>query len=163
MTLIFFGILTLCIGQPNLTWDKWSWLIGNWAGLGSGQSGKGSGSFTFKTDLDNKILVRRSHSEYPAQGNKPEVIHNDLMIIYPDHSGSPSKAIYFDNEGHTINYSITYMDQSIVLTSDKIPNIPVFRLTYTRLNDEVVNTRFEISPSGEQFNTYLEGESKRTK
>jgi len=79
-------------------------------------------------------LVRKSHSEYPAQGNRPATIHNDFMIVSLDYSGNPSKAIYFDNEGHTMNYSITYTANTIVLLSEKIQNVPIFRLTYTLLD-----------------------------
>ncbi|HEY3390252.1 MAG TPA: hypothetical protein VGK38_11810 [Prolixibacteraceae bacterium] len=163
LTFALLGLLTTCFGQPNPTWEKWGWLIGEWAGEGSGQPGQGGGTFVFKPGLDNKILVRESHSEYPAMGSKPKIIHDDLMIIYPDYTGNPVKAIYFDNEGHTINYAITYADKSIALTSDKIPNVPVFRLTYSLLDNETVNTKFEISQDGEKFNTYIEGKSKKSK
>jgi len=162
-TVFFLGLFFTTFAQQNSTWNKWSWLIGDWAGAGSGLPGQGGGTFSFKTDLDQKILMRKSHSEYPANGNKPVVIHDDLMVIYSDNSGIPVKAIYFDNEGHTINYSITYSDKSIVLTSDKIQNIPVFRLTYIQLDDESVDTKFEISQDGVKFNTYIEGKSKKIK
>jgi len=144
-------------------WDKWKNLIGEWVGEGSGQPGQGGGTFSFQTDLDGKILVRKSHSEYPAAQNKPAVIHDDLMIIYLDFSGTPSKAIYFDNEGHIINYSIAYSDRSIVLTSDEIQNLPVFRLTYALTDNKTVNVKFEISSQGNQedFKTYVEGKSKK--
>ena len=160
---ILFGLLVNCLGQQNSRWNNWSWLIGEWKGERSGKSGQGGGTFTFKNDLDQRILVRKSHSEYPATGNEPRIIHDDLMVIYPDLSGNPVKAIYFDNEGHTINYSIVYLDRSIVLTSDKIPNIPVFRLTYSHLKDDTVDTKFEISRDDVKFNTYIEGRSIRIK
>lgn len=163
LTVALLGILSVSFGQQKPNWDKWSWLMGAWVGAGSGQPGQGGGTFTFKTDLDKKILVRKSLTEFPASGNKPKGIHEDLMIIYPDYSGNPSKAIYFDNEGHNINYSITYSDQSIALTSGKIPNMPVFRLTYTLLENETVNTKFEMSQDGEKFSTYIEGKSVRKK
>src|SRR5438046_2818566 len=131
LTIALLALITTCFSQQTSSWAKWSWLIGEWKGEGSGQPGQGSGTFSFKADLNNKILVRKSHSEYPATANKPEIIHDDLLIVYLDFFGNPSKAIYFDNEGHTINYSISYTDKSIVLLSDKIPNVPVFRLTYT--------------------------------
>jgi hypothetical protein len=161
LSMILLGILTNSIGQQNSNWKKWDWLIGEWIGEGGGQPGVGGGTFSFKPDLDNNILVRKSHSEYPATVNKPKVIHDDLMVVYSDFTGAPSKAIYFDNEGHTINYTITYSDKSIVLTSDKITNAPVFRLTYTLLENKMVDTKFEISQDGEKFMTYIEGKSKR--
>ena len=114
-------------------------------------------------DLDKKILVRKSHTEFPATDKKAKEIHDDLMIVYSDNSGNPSKAIYFDNEGHTINYAVTFSDKSIILTSEKIQNAPVFRLTYTLLEDKRVNTKFEMSQDGEKFTTYIEGKSRKTK
>jgi len=162
LTVVLIGIFTMSFGQQSASWDKWSWLIGEWVGEGNGQPGQGGGTLSFHHDLDQKILVRKSHTEFPASGNKPPVIHNDLLIIYPDYSGNPAKAIYFDNEGHTINYFITYADQSIVFTSTKIQNMPIFRLTYTLLNRDCVNTKFEFSQDGEKFATYIEGKSKKT-
>ena len=161
LLIVLSGFLSLCYGQQNDTWDEWNWLIGKWKGEGSGQPGQGGGTFSFFFDLDRNIIVRKSHSEYPAAENKPKTIHDDLMIVYPDISGSPDKAIYFDNEGHTINYTISYLEQSIVLKSEKIPGSPVFRLTYTSLDKKTVNTRFEISQDGEKFMTYIEGKSKK--
>jgi len=163
LSAVLFGLYVTCIGQQNSTWNQWNWLIGDWAGEGSGKPGQGGGTFSFIADLDQKILVRKSHSQYPALGNKPTIIHDDLMVVYPDYSGNPVKAIYFDNEGHTINYSITYSDKTIVLTSDRIGNIPVFRLTYIQLNDESVDTKFEISQDGVKFSSYVEGKSIRIK
>lgn len=135
--------------------------MGEWRGEGSGQPGTGSGIFTFKTDLNGKILVRKAHTDYPATSAIPATIHDDLLIVYLDHSGNPSKAIYFDNEGHTINYSITYTEQSIVLQSEKIPHIPVFRLTYTSLGKDVIDTKFEMSQDGVKFVTYIKRKSKK--
>jgi hypothetical protein len=161
LTLALVGLLSTAFGQQSDIWNKWSWLIGDWAGEGTGQPGQGEGTFSFRPDLDKKILVRKSHSEYPAAESKPIVIHDDLMIIYPDQSGNPVKAIYFDNEGHTINYSISYPDKSIVMTGEKAANIPVFRLTYTLLENDIVNTKFEMSQDGVKFMVYIEGKSKR--
>ena len=163
LIIALFGFLSNCYGRQDSTWVKWNWLVGEWVGEGSGEPGSGGGTFSFKPDLDKKILVRNSHSEYPATEKTPKVIHEDLMIVYPDYSGNPSKAIYFDNEGHTINYTVTYSDKSIVLTSEKIPHVPVFRLSYSLLENGMVNTKFEISKDGEKFSTYIEGKSSRSK
>ena len=163
LTIALLGFFSISFGQQSSTWDKWSWLIGEWKGEGTGQPGQGSGTFSFAFNLDKKIIERKSHSEYPATENKPLVIHDDLMFIYLDFTGTPSKAIYFDNEGHTINYTISYSDKSIVMISDKIPNVPIFRLTYSLLDNESINTKFEMSQDGAKFMTYIEGKSKKTK
>jgi hypothetical protein len=161
LTLVFTGILLTTSGQQKDIWKNWNWLMGEWTGEGSGQPGQGGGTFTFSPDLNKNILVRRSHSEYPAAENRPKVIHDDLMIIYPDQTGIPAKAIYFDNEGHTIEYSIVYAGGSIVLTSQKTTGVPIFRLTYTLPDKDTVNTKFEMSQDGINFMVYVEGNSKR--
>jgi hypothetical protein len=161
LTMFLFGIFTVSYSQQNSTWSKWSWLTGEWVGEGGGQPGQGGGTFSFKTDLDGKILVRKSHAEYPASANKPKIVHDDLMIVYAENNGDPSKAVYFDNEGHIIHYSITYSERSIVFLSEKIPHVPVFRLTYSLLDNGGVNTAFEMSQDGEKFMMYVEGKSKK--
>jgi len=47
------------------------------------------GNRFFSFDLDRNILVRQSHSEYPATPDNPGTIHDDLMIVYPDYTGEP--------------------------------------------------------------------------
>ena len=83
------------------------------------------------------------------------------MIVYSNNPGDPEKAIYFDNEGHTINYTITYADKSIVFTSERISYFPVFRLIYVQLNNESVDTNFEFSQDGVKFSPYVEGKSRK--
>jgi hypothetical protein len=87
---------SVSFAQQNSTWDKWNWVMGKWTGEGSGEPGKGDGTFSFSLDLDKKVIIRKSHSEYSATDTKPSVIHDDLMIVYVDMDGNPSKAIYFD-------------------------------------------------------------------
>lgn len=124
-----------------------------------GQLGLGGGSFTFKHDLDDKILLRKNHSAYPATKDRPAVSHDDLMIIYPGNN-SP-RAIYFDNEGHVINYSINLSENAITLINDKVQGVPVFRLTYSLLGAQSVSIKFEMSQDGEKFKTYLEGSARK--
>ena len=160
---LLFSLTAHSFAQQVSQWAKWSWLIGEWKGEGSGKPGQGSGTFSLQPDLANKILVRKNHSEYPATKDKPATIHDDLMIVYTDFTGNPSKAIYFDNEGHTINYSIIYSDKSVVLTSDKIPNVPVFRLSYILLDKGSIDVKFEMSQDGQTFTIYTEGKCTKIK
>ncbi len=162
---VTIGLLTTILQgtaqQPG--WNKWQPLIGEWKGEGDGTPGKGSGTFSFAASLDGHILVRKSHSEYPAANNRPATVHDDLMVIYPDNSNNPAKAIYFDNEGHTINYNISYTDNAIVLLSEKISGTPAFRLTYTFAEANSISIKFEISMNGNDFTTYVEGKSIKIK
>ena len=85
------------------------------------------------------------------------------MIVYLDNAGQPGKAIYFDNEGHTIDYAITYREKSIIFASNKVQNMPVFRLTYVSLDKNTVDVKFEMSRDGENFLTYTQGKCTRKK
>ncbi len=153
--------VSLSFGQTYTDWSKFKWLMGEWAGEGSGKPGEGKGSFSLKEDLGGKILVRKNYTEYPATKDRPATIHNDLMVVYTDFSGTPSKAIYFDNEGHTINYTFHATEKSIVFISEKIPHVPVFRLTYEMIDATTLNIRFEMSEDGNTFMIYTAGKCIR--
>lgn len=154
----FFLIASHASSQES-SWEKWNWLIGEWVGEGSGQPGSGDGMFSLAADLDNKVLIRKNHSFYPATKDKPAIKHDDLMIIYPG-AASP-KAIYFDNEGHVINYVIILTDNKIVFVSEKVQSMPVFRLTYSMNSTQSIAIKFEMSQDGETFKTYIEGSARK--
>ncbi len=148
-------------GQQDTAWNKWNWLIGEWVGEGSGVPGQGGGWFSLVPDLNGKILMRKNHSEYPATKDKPQTVHDDLMVVYPGKTGAAEKAIYFDNEGHVISYTIDHLGTSIVFTSTKEGNVPIYRLTYIPIDKKNITVRFEMSPDGQKFHTYVEGKCKR--
>jgi hypothetical protein len=163
--LLAFLILALtllnCYAQENNRWDKVNWLTGEWKGEGSGQPGKGGGSFSFSYDLEKNILVRKSHSEYASNDGKSPIVHEDLMIVYSIQGGRQLMADYFDNEGHIIKYLVSVSENSVIFLSEKQDNAPVFRLSYTLLDEATANVRFEMSSDGVNFKTYVEGKSKR--
>ena len=142
---------------------SWDWLIGDWSGVGSGQPGEASGGFSFKMDLDNKIIVRTNITEISPQEGREAFAHKDLLVVYSSPGNSYDRAIYFDNEDHVINYTLNYQDRVITFTSDKIQNMPVFRLKYSQIDSDHINVLFEISMDGENFRKYLEGRSIKKK
>lgn len=151
--------------QTKVSWDKWNYLIGEWAGEGSGQPGQNEGSFSFQTDLDGKILVRKNHTFFPETPSVAAKTHDDLLIVYPGSQGGSQDAIYFDNEGNTIKYKVSFTENSIILTSEKSASSPRFRLAYIKLDDKTVNITFEMaSPDApESFRTYLSGKAFKIK
>jgi hypothetical protein len=160
---IFVIIACLAITRIAAASNDLSVLVGNWAGSGSGEPGKGVGGFSFTADLQGRVLVRRAHSEYPATASKPAVVHDDLMIVYADQS----KAIYFDNEGHVIHYDVTSDPQTktiTMLSTDPSP-LPRFRLVYTLAAHDELKVSFDISPTGktEDLKTYVSGTVTRSK
>ncbi len=151
--------------QAKNTWEKWDYLIGEWVGEHNGQPGEGEGRFSFQTDLGGKILVRKSHTVFPATDKSAAIVHDDLLIIYPGSGNNDQEAIYFDNEGHTIKYKVGYTDKSIILTSSITPNETRFRFTYTKIDDKSVNASFEMAQpqAPEEFKTYLSGKAAKVK
>ena len=151
------------IPAPN--WDAWRFLLGDWVGEGSGQPGQGSGGFTFTLELEKRILVRRNRAEYPATAQRPAYSHEDLMIVYPDADPKRTRAIYFDNEGHAIEYAVTFSPDGNAVTflSAAAAAAPRFRLTYTKAGNAPVKIKFESAPPGkpEAFSTYLEAAARR--
>jgi hypothetical protein len=141
--------------------------MGFWVGEGSGDPGKGSGRFSFALDLDEKILVRRHHAEFPAAGGRPAASHDDLLITYRSEPDKATKAIYFDNEGHVIHYTASFSSDGRNLTflSDATTAGPRFRLSYTAGQDGELLIKFEIAPPGnpDAFKTYVEGKARRAK
>ena len=149
--------------QPD--WSSFEFLFGSWEGGGSGNPGEGKGSFTFDKDLDGKILLRKNLSEYPATKTHVAFTHKDLLIIYPGNTDT-SYAIYFDNEGHSIHYSVfAETDKQVILLSEVSMSSPRFRLTYQKISTDSLSIRFDIAPPGKpmNFNSYLTGIVHRVK
>src|SRR6185503_1626756 len=106
---IFLLIAPARAQQSNeLGWDSFHFLLGEWIGEGSGKPGEATGGFSFSFDLEKKILVRKNYANYPATKDKPGSSHTDLMIIYQESASNVTRAIYFDNEGHVINYAVAF-------------------------------------------------------
>lgn len=152
--------------QPimDADWNSWQFLLGEWVGEGGGnQPGQGSGSCIFHFDLQNRILIRKNHAEFPATKERPASSHDDLMVMFQEEG--KTKAVYFDNEGHVINYSAEFSDDRNTLTfvSDSLPSTPRFRLTYSKSPDGTLKLKFEFAPPGkpDAFSLYIESILRR--
>lgn len=145
-------------------WFSWQFLVGEWVGQGGGAPGQGGGSLSFQFDLQQQVLLRKNHVDFPAVPNRPAFAHDDLTVIYPDPSGS-LRAIYFDNEGHVIHYTATMAEDGSTFTfvSDALPSVPRFRTTYIKGQNELLTIRFEIAPPDDPdvFTIYTEGTATR--
>jgi hypothetical protein len=170
------GILLMTIGilfiqasaqqsAPKPDWSAFNFLLGDWTGEGSGDPGRGNGIFTFSLDLQDHILIRRNQSDYPETAKHPAFSHNDLMVMYQE-PGKSARAIYFDNENHTIQYSVTisHEGKSITFISDSLAEGPRFKLTYSSLSIDSLLITFEIASPAKPnlFAKYLEGKAHRT-
>ncbi len=147
---------------PDSAWARWQPVIGRWVLEGSaGQPGAAAaGGFTFTTGLDGRVLVRRDWSTYPATKDHPAFRHEAVMYIYPQPGGG-FRAMYWDNEGHAIPYTVAFAAGDIVLTSDLPGGAPRFRLTHRPQPDGRLYTLFEIAPPGQDFRKYIDGTARR--
>jgi hypothetical protein len=169
--LIFFFVLCAgCLAAaqiPKNNFTALQFLLGNWVAEGGGAPGQATGRFSFTADLQGAVIIRKSYAEYPATKDKPAYRHDDLMVLYADAASNQPRAIFFDNEGHTINYSIRAADDgnSIEFLSAPQGASPRFRLTYQKAGADAVKLKFEIAPPGkpDSFQTYIEGTALRQK
>jgi hypothetical protein len=162
------GLASL-LAQRSTTDPRWAplgFLIGEWVGEGSGAPGQGIGGFSFLPDQDGRILVRRNHADYPATKGKPAYSHTDLTIVYQESGDTKLRAIYFDDEGHTIHYTVepSADGNSVQFLSEATASQPRYRLTYRQTGHDRVAIRFEIAPPGkpETFSTYIDATARRT-
>jgi hypothetical protein len=163
-------LLTLAGGsaEPKVDADPWAsyrFLIGEWEGEGSGQPGQAKGKFSFGPELQGKILVRKHRAEVNAAKDRPAAVHEDLLIVYQPEPGKESKAIYFDSEGHVVQYAAHFSqdEHTLTMVSDARPSSPRFRLSYTRQAEGRVGIKFEMAPPGkpDAFKSYLDGSARR--
>ena len=157
------------------TWRGLRFLLGNWTGEGGevgaegGLTTIGSGWFSFALDLQDNIIVRKNHAHYPATSEKPAYDHEDLMIIYADRISGRHRAIYFDNEGHVIEYAVETSETAtsipvVEFTSPPSDLHPGFRLTYVGVDDSQLTFRFEFAApgAGQPFSPYMEALCRRS-
>ncbi len=155
-TAILMGVLCT-FSTAAEDWSKLDFVLGKWVGVAGPQEtplGAGQGAFSFEYDLDKKIIVRRNHAAYDKG-----VTHDDLMVIYLENT---PRAIYFDSEGHTIRYALTFpAKHQVVFESDGSQPGPKYRLSYW-LENAVMKGKFEVAPppSGD-YKTYMNWSSRK--
>jgi hypothetical protein len=136
----------------------WGGLIGEWKG--EGPTGAGSGACGFRYDLSGNVIVRTNHAELTGR----TAAHDDLMVIYPGTGPGKVSAMYFDNEGHVIEYAGEWSaaGDSLTFVSKPGPG-PQFRLTYKKVNAETWTVNFEMAPPGQPgaFKPYTSGKLRR--
>ena len=145
-------------------WKALTFLEGTWgarsqAGTAAAQAG---GTYTFNFELKHHVLARHSMS---AACKGPEAFdcqHGDLLYVYQEGEGQPLKAIYFDNEGHVIRYTVSTPEpNTAIFLSDAATAAPQFQLVY-QLKKAVMSGKFQMKMPGQtEWNSYLEWSGSR--
>ena len=142
---------------------KWRLLLGGWAG--EGPTGAASGNCSFRFELGEHIILRSNHAELPASGARQAGAHDDFMVIYPGSGEDQARAMYWDNEGHVIEYSAAWAADGNTLTFvSKAGPGPQFRLIYKKVDADTLTVSFEMAPPGQAgaFKPYTSGRIRRT-
>ena len=151
-------LLAQVLSQRADPWKALGFLQGTWEAKTSGQSAaQAQGTYTFQMELKNHVLAR--HSRYAGCKGPADFDcdHGDLLYVYQDAAGQPLKALYIDNEGHVIHYSVsTPTSTSAEFVSDASQSGPQFRLLY-ELHDAVMSGKFQARMPGQnEWKSYLE-------
>jgi hypothetical protein len=128
-----------------------AFLVGDWTGDGTSDAGSGSGTDSWKLEVQGQLLVRRSHAVYPPKDGKPGLTYESAMYVYSDPAYPQLRADYIDGGGHVIHYTLVPSPdaQLVQFVSDPIPSAPRFRLTYRlRSGGSQLAVKFEMAPPG---------------
>jgi hypothetical protein len=159
LTLLVFLTLSALHAQTSDAWKKLDFLLGDWTGAAGEKDtplGAGQGSFSFKPELKQKIVVRRNNAQYDSGAQ-----HDDLMVIYLDTPNDTPRAIYFDSEGHVIRYNLTFPSSTrVVFESDGTQPGPKYRLTYW-MESGSLKGQFEVAAPSKDYQTYMSWTSKK--
>jgi hypothetical protein len=160
--IVLAAAATMLGAEPS--WKPLEFLIGSWEAKTQGGSAgaSGSGAYTFRLELKEHVLARHSSTAGCKGPRDFNCEHGDLLYVYP--AGSAYRAVYFDNEGHVINYDVsTPAPMTAVFLSKATEPGPQFRLTY-ELKGGTMHGRFEIRLPGQtEFQPYLVWSGERSK
>jgi len=144
---------------------KLSFLLGTWEATTANTPGvSAAGTYTFRLELKNHLLTRHTVSSSAACKGPADFdcTHGDQLYIYAEAPGQPLRAIYFDNEGHVIHYTVAAPSATTAeFLSDSAGPGPQFRLFY-ELKANVMSGKFQIRMPGQQdWKSYLEWSGSR--
>src|SRR5262249_48734369 len=136
-------------------------LLGDWTAIDT-PAGE-TGAFTFRTAVQDRVIVRTNQADYAATADRPASRYDDMLIVYSENGSL--KADYFDSEGHVIRYAgvTNGANTAVVFTSEPNAREPRYRLTYRAGADGILNGSFEVAPPGspEAFTPYLSWKARR--
>jgi hypothetical protein len=147
---------------PPAALQPYAFLLGAWEAAGSGTPGSGTGEARFTSELQERVIVRRSFADYPATARGPASHHEDLLVISVAPDGTVH-ADYYDNEGHVIRYlGSAEGPEKIAFTSEVRPGEPRYRLRYEKGTDGNLRGEFALAPAASpgEFTPYLTWESR---
>jgi hypothetical protein len=146
-----------------------NFLLGNWiaaTGATGSSGGQIVGTYTFSRDLGGHAMQRTGTVAACKGPQDFDCNHHDQLTIFPDANAlaahhSSLLALYLDNEGHVIYYTISLPDPHTAIFDSQGPKTaPKFRLSYHLEGTgpkAVMSGKFQFAPPGsDDFHSYLE-------
>jgi hypothetical protein len=144
-------------------WVDFRFLVGAWEAKTTGGVAQVQviANYSFRLELHDHILARHTTKGHCNSVDDFDCRHSDLLYIYPADNGQGFLAIYFDNEGHVIHYTVSAPKPgTVLLISDAAQPGPQYRLTYELLEGAMTG-KFEVKMPGQgDFSSYLEWSSQ---
>jgi hypothetical protein len=151
-----------------------SFILGTWTAATAPAGNAGAqvlGTYTFSRDLAGHALQRTGTVATCKGPQDFDCNHHDQLTIFPDANAlaahhSSLLALYLDNEGHVIYYTISLPDpHTAVFNSQGPPSEPKFRLIYHLEGSgpkAVMIGKFQsAAPGSEEFHSHLEWSGTR--
>jgi hypothetical protein len=84
------------------------------------------------------------------------------VTVYRQEGSPQLQAIYFDNEGHVIRYSVKILaGGGVAMESGGPPSASRYRMTYISGGPDRLKIKFEIAPPGKDFAGYIDATARR--
>jgi hypothetical protein len=135
------------------SFDSVAFLLGEWKPATAAKAP--TADTVFHSALDGQIIVRESR-RFVKRGDGP-ASQRDLLVIYKDSDdGQQLRAVYFDEDGRTIHYTVaTTGVNEVTFVSEGISGKPRYRLSYKLDSNETLRAKLDVAaPYESRFKPY---------
>lgn len=161
--LLFPTLVQAQTTQQDSFWLPMNFFVGEWTGVGKGESGTGNYERSYQLVLGNKFIEIKNKTIYPSTDKKPKgEVHEDIGYISYDKGRKKFVLRQFHIESFVNTYildSISPDNKTIVFITEQIENIPTgwkARETYKIINDNEFVEIFELAEPNKDFFIYTQ-------
>lgn len=164
-------ISTPLFGQPakkDSIWLPLKPFIGEWAGEGGGEPGKGKYERSYRFVLNGNFIEVKNKSTYEPTGQHPKgEVHEDIGYFSYDNSLRKFRLRQFHIEGFVNEFTLDSISPDrklMVFVTNSIENIPkgwMARETYRFVSENEIEETFELAEPGKKFAPYSSVRLKR--
>ncbi|MFZ5946821.1 MAG: heme-binding beta-barrel domain-containing protein [Stygiobacter sp.] len=164
--IIMLSVATVATTCGQTTKKDSIWLplkpfIGQWAGEGGGEPGKGKYERSYQFILNKNFIEIQNKSTYPPTAKNPKgEVHEDIGYFSYDKNIKKFKLRQFHIEGFVNEFildSISSDKKTIVFLTVAIENIPdgwKAKETYRLINENEIEETFELAEPNKNFEVY---------